>query len=95
VNHVRDYTLIVVCIWMCSTVKDTNRGGVVIQTRSLVKLKFLRKGSLLEPERFRKESCSVRNEDQETMGVVEQDNDKEKEQLDSFEGPHVQGTREL
>ena len=53
------------------------------------------KGSLLVPERLRKESCSVRNEDQETMGVVEQDNEKEKEQLDSLEGLRAQGTREL
>ena len=27
-NHARDYTLIVVCIWMCSEVKATRRGGV-------------------------------------------------------------------
>jgi hypothetical protein len=32
------------------------------------------KGSSLVPERFRNESCSVRNKDQETMGEIEQDN---------------------
>jgi hypothetical protein len=29
------------------------------------------------------------------MGVVEQDNEKEKEQIDSLEGQRTQGTREL
>jgi hypothetical protein len=33
--------------------------------------------------------------DQETMGVVEQDNEKQMEQFDSLEDLHAQGTREL
>jgi hypothetical protein len=45
--------------------------------------------SVSVPERFRKESCSVRNKDKETMGVVEQVNEKEKEQLDTLEVLHV------
>jgi hypothetical protein len=52
-------------------------------------------GSLLVPERFRKESCSVRNTVEETMVVVEQDNEKEKEQIGSVEGLRAEGTREL
>ena len=65
------------------------------------KLNFSSSWSLLVPQRFRKQSWSVRKfynfceRRTRNHGEVEQDNEKEKEQFDSLEGLHTQGTREL